>query len=210
MLVMRISIIGTGNVGGTLAIAFHKAGHEVFPGVRDVHNFKGREELLSAGIHAYPVGDAVQQCEVIVIAAPATAATEVARSLGDTRGKIIIDTMNIVKGRGPAGYSNTADAILDNTDSRDVVKCFNTTGFENMKNPVYKDGPIDMFVAGDSEKGKTVASSLARDIGFGQVHDLGGNESFHLIEQLANVWINQAIFRGEGRDIAFRLVRRSV
>ena len=36
----------------------------------------------------------------------------------------------------PANYTNTADAILDNFNCADVVKCFNNSGFENMANPV--------------------------------------------------------------------------
>jgi len=56
--------------------------------------------------------------------------------------------MNIVMGKGPEGFTNTTDAILTNTASRDVVKCFNTTGFENMANPVHNGDGIDMFVAG--------------------------------------------------------------
>ncbi|HAI84812.1 MAG TPA: NADPH-dependent F420 reductase, partial [Chitinophagaceae bacterium] len=44
------------------------------------------------------------QSEVIVLATPATATTSVVASLGDTTGKIIIDTMNIVMGRGPEGF----------------------------------------------------------------------------------------------------------
>jgi hypothetical protein len=37
---------------------------------------------------------------------------------------------------------------------------------------------------------------------------MGGNDKFFLIEQLANVWINQAIFQKGGRNMAFKLMRR--
>jgi len=207
---MKIAIIGTGNVGGTLAIAFHKAGHQVILGVRSPKSFSGMDKLLAAGLRPERIGEAVRLSEVIVLAVPATAAVDAARELGDTSGKIIIDTMNIVAGRGPAGYSSTAEAVLDHTQTDDVVKCFNTTGYENMQNPSYTDGPLDMFVAGDSERGKDVAAELARAIGFGEVFDLGGNDKFQLIEHLANVWIDLAIFQGYGRDYGFRFTRRSV
>ena len=136
------------------------------------------------------------------------AAVEVAQSLGDTSSKIIIDAMNVVMGRGPAGFSNTADAILAHTATRDVVKCFNTTGYNNMENPQYGDTALDLFVAGDSERGKAAAIQLAKDAGFADCHDVGGNDKFQLMEQFAFFWINLAMFRGLGREFGFKVVRR--
>lgn len=206
---MKIAVIGSGNVGGALAQRFVGAGHTVLVGAQFPLSNKSVELAQKIGEDRFTsVESAVKQCDVIILSVPAEAASEVAASLGNTEGKIIIDTMNIVLGKGPAGFINTADAILANTITRDVVKCFNTTGFENMLNPIYHGEGIDMFVAGNSEKGKSVATQLAKDIGFGTVHDLGGNEQFFLIEQLANVWINQAIFRNAGRDIALKFIRK--
>jgi predicted dinucleotide-binding enzyme len=135
-------------------------------------------------------------------------AVEVAKSLGDTSGKVIIDAMNIVGGRGPQGYLTTALAILDNTQTRDVVKCFNTTGANNMKDPVYGGSSLDLFVAGDSVRGKDVAIQLALDAGFAACYDVGGNDRFELMEQFAWFWINLAMVQGLGREIGFKLLKR--
>jgi len=205
---MRIAIIGTGNVGGALATKWANAGHEILLGVQDLEHFKGKELLKNRNTSAHSVAEAVKAAEVILIATPAMAAVEVARSLGDTTGKVIIDAMNIIMGRGPAGYGTTAQAILDNTQTRDVVKCFNTTGFNNMVNPVYHGTAIDLFVAGDSEKGKKIASQLVTDAGFAACYDIGGNDRFQLMEQFAWFWINLAMFQGHGREIGFKLMKR--
>jgi predicted dinucleotide-binding enzyme len=205
---MNIAIIGTGNVGGALATGWSKKGHTIRLGVRDTSNFKGKELLTHANISACSILEAVQQSEVIVLATPALMALEVAESLGNTQGKIIIDTMNIVMGRGPVGFNNTADAILANTQTRDVVKCFNTTGFNNMANPNYGGQAIDAFVAGDSAEGKRVAALLASDLGFGACYDIGGNDRFELMEKFAFFWINLAMFQGQGREIGFKLLKR--
>lgn len=205
---MKIAIIGTGNVGGALATAWSKAGHTILLGVQDTGNFKGKELLHNANTSLHSIPEAVHEAEVILIATPAPAAAEVAKSLGNTSGKVIIDAMNVVMGRGPAGFSNTADAILANTASRDVVKSFNTTGFNNMKNPVYGNMAIDMFMAGDSEKGKRMVRQLALDAGFAECYDVGGNDKFNLMEQFAFFWINLAMMRGQGRDIGFKLLKR--
>lgn len=205
---MKIAIIGTGNVGGALATKWADCGHQIFLGVKDTENFKGKDLLSNPNTSVHAIKEAVSEAEVILISVPATATIEVAQSLGDTEGKVVIDSMNIVMGRGPQGFSNTADAILANTSTKDVVKCFNTTGFNNMVNPQYGDMSLDLFTAGDSKKGKTIAIQLAKDAGFAACYDIGGNDKFGLMEQFAFFWINLAMMQGQGRDIGFKLLKR--
>lgn len=204
----KIAIIGSGNVGGALATKWANIGHKIHLGVRDINNFKGKELLSNPNTQVHSIPEAVNASDVILLSTPATATIEVAKSLGDTSNKIIIDTMNIIMGRGPQGYTTTTEAILDNTSTRDVVKCFNTTGFNNMKNPVYGNHALDMFVAGDSEKAKIVAIALAKDAGFANCYSIGGNDKFELMEQFAWFWINLAMFQGLGREIGFKLLKR--
>lgn len=205
---MNIAIIGTGNVGGALATKWAQAGHTIRLGVQNTEDFKGKDLLNNDNTAAHTVNEAVAQSDVVLIATPATAAIPVAQSLGNTEGKIIIDAMNIIMGRGPEGFTNTAEAILANTPTNDVVKCFNTTGFNNMENPVYDGTAIDAFTCGDSEKGKETTAKLARDAGFAECYDIGGNDKFQLMEQFAWFWINLAMFQGQGRDIGFKLMKR--
>ena len=205
---MNIAIIGTGNVGGSLASKWAQKSHHINLGVKDTNNFKGKELLNNPNTVVQSITEAVKNSDVVVIATPAMMTIEVAQSLGNTEGKIIIDTMNIVMGRGPVGYTNTSEAILANTQSRDVVKCFNTTGFNNIVNPNYNNVAIDAFVAGDSEKGKQVAIQLAKDAGFAECYPIGGNDKFELMEKFAFFWINLAMFQGQGRDMAFKLLKR--
>lgn len=205
---MKIAIIGTGHVGGALAAKWVAKGHQVNLGVRDLNNFKGMELLTNANAQAYTMAEAVRLSEVILLSTPATATVDVVKSLGDTTGKVIIDAMNVVMGRGPEGYKHTTDAILDHTQTRDVVKCFNTTGYNNMENPIYENLSLDLFVAGDSEKGRGVAIQLAKDAGFAECYSIGGNDKFELMEQFARFWINLAMAQGQGRDIGFKLLKR--
>ena len=164
--------------------------------------------LKNKNTRAFLISDAVKISDAILLSTPAPSTVEVVKLLGDTTNKIIIDAMNVVMGKGPQGYKYTTDAILDNTQTKDVVKCFNTTGFNNMLNPKYGDMYIDMFVAGDSEKGKTAAIQLAKDAGFADCFSIGGNDKFELMEQFAFFWINLAMFQGHGREIGFKLLKR--
>ncbi|MBI1185697.1 NADPH-dependent F420 reductase [bacterium] len=205
---MKIAIIGTGNVGAALATKWSAAGHHIILGVRNEADFKGKDLLQNANTTLSSIADAVAQAQVVLLATPAPLAVEVAKSLGNTDGKILIDAMNIVMGGGPEGYNNTADAVLANTQTREVVKCFNTTGYNNMLNPDYGNQKLDMFVCGDSASAKEVATQLAIDAGFANCYDVGGNKNFHLMEQFAMFWINLAMFQGQGREIGFKLLRR--
>lgn len=205
---MKIAIIGTGNVGGALAKRLADANHTILLGVRNTDDFKGKELLnYSNKITALSIRDAVQQAEVIILSVPAQFASQTAQSLGDVSGKVIIDTMNGVFIK-PDGFNNTADAILANCNCADVVKCFNTTGYENIINPIYKGQGMDMFTAGSSEKGVAIATLLAKEIDFENVYHFGGNDKFNLIEQMAMCWINLAIIQKQGRDMAFKIIRR--
>ena len=72
---------------------------------------------------------------MILIAVLPSAVNEIDKSLGDVSQKIIIDTMNSVRMK-PEGFGNTTVALVELTNCKAIVKCFNTTGAENMFNPL--------------------------------------------------------------------------
>lgn len=211
---MNIAIIGTGNVGGALATNWAKKGHLIHLGVKDVNNFKGKQLLSNDNINVFSIDNinvfsidkAVALSQVILIAIPPAAIAEVVQQMGDVTGKIIIDATNAVS-KQPEPYKTVYHFLADQTKA-EVVKCFNSTGFENMLDPKYGDDGIDMFMAGDSEIAKDIAVQLALDGGFENCYDFGKADKVALLEQFALSWINLAIFQGMGRNIAFRLVRR--
>lgn len=205
---MIITVIGTGNVGGALAKGWANAGHQIILGVRDINNFKWKELLsFSDKIKVMPIQEAINSSEVILIAAIPSAVNEIAKSLGDVSQKTIIDAMNSVRMK-PEGFTNTTEALVELTNCKSIVKCFNTTGAENMFNPVYENLGIDMFMSGDSVTAKQTASQLAIDLGFENCYDFGGSDKFNLQEQFASSWINLAMMQGHGRNIAFKILKR--
>lgn len=204
---MKIAVIGSGNVGSSLAGSWTRAGHEITFGVRDQNSFKGHRLVETANISMATIPEAVTKSEVIVIAAVPQAVFSIAEVMGDVSGKIIIDTMNSVRIK-PEPYSTTTEALMQRTNCKDIVKCFNTTGAENMADPVFPLGAADMFYAGDSVGAKKVAGQLARDLGFESIYDFGGSDKFVLLESFALSWINLAIMQGYGRGIAFKVMKR--
>lgn len=203
----KIAIIGSGNVGGALAQQWVNAGHTVLVGAKFPLSEKNTALATKIGEDRFcTVAQAVQQCEVVLIATPPTAIFEVIAEMGDVSGKILIDATNAVRQK-PEPYPTVFHALADKTTGG-VVKCFNTTGFENMANPKYGTVALDMFMAGSSEKAKSVARQLALDAGFGECWDFGGEDKVVLLEQFALSWINLAIMQGHGRDLAFKVIRR--
>ncbi|NML56586.1 NADPH-dependent F420 reductase [Chryseobacterium cheonjiense] len=204
---MNIAIIGSGNVGGALAQQWIKAGHNVLIGAQFPLSEKNIALATKIGEDRFAViENAVKQCEVILIATPPEAIFEILQKLGDASGKIIIDATNAIM-KTPEPYKTVYHALADKTNA-EVVKCFNTTGFENMLNPLYKGEGIDMFMAGDSENAKEVAKKLALDCGFGSCIDFGKSDKVELLEKFALSWINLAIMQEMGRDLAFKIIRR--
>ncbi len=203
---MKIAIIGYGNVGKALTEGWVKAGHSVVIGARNAMDTK-YQTANELGLEVLPIAEAVDQSEIVLVSIPASAVPALAHSLTDASDKIFIDATNSVFMRDKE-YPTGAHALKAITGAEHVVKGFNTTGFENMRDPFYNGEGIDMFTAGDSAKGKQVVEQLASDIGFGKTYDFGGDDKFGLIEEFAMAWINLAILQKEGRDIAFRLIRR--
>ena len=77
-----------------------------------------------------------------------------------------------------------------------------------MANPIYAGEGVDMFVAGNSQKGKEIAKKLALDAGFATCWDFGGDDKAQLLEYFGLSWINLAIMQGNGRNTAFKVVKR--
>ncbi len=208
---MRIGIIGAGNVGGTLGRGWARAGHAVMFGVRNASDPKVLEMLSGMGTEARAgkVAEAGAFAEVVVLATPWSAVKGAVESAGDLRGKVVLDCTNPLKADLSGLELETtsgAEQVARWANGAPVVKVFNTTGYNNMANPRYGEAAATMFYCGDDPRAKAAARQLAADLGFDPV-DAGALSEARLLESLALLWIHLA-FRGHGRDIAFRLMRR--
>jgi len=103
-------------------------------------------------------------------------------------------------------WAGTENGLVLIEESK-VVKIFNTTGANNMANPLYQNERIPMLYCGDDAGAKSVAAQLASDAGMEPV-DAGGLRNSRLLEPYAMLWIYLAYRGGFGREFAFKLVRR--
>ncbi len=205
---MKIGIIGAGNIAYALGNGWLKSGHEVVFGVRNPQSDKAailKQKIAEAPILS--VTDALDFADVIAITTPADAVLEFAELLKTHAQKVIIDCTNAIRVK-PLPYQTAFEAIEAIAGAQNLVKCFNSTGYENLLNPAYPHTAIDMFCAGDSAEAKNIATQLSLDLGFAHCYDFGGSKQVELLESFAKAWINLAIVQGMGRNLAFSVVRR--
>lgn len=201
---MTITIIGAGNIGGTLAEKWKAAGHDILIGARNPNDEETVTWANGIGARVMPITDAVKAGDAVLIATPGKVVVDLAASLGSAlNGKLVMDATNMA---GASGTSPGFDALK--RAGGDVVKVFNCTGWENLADVRYGDQAADMFMAGGSEAAKATVRELVKAVGFADAIDLGGDDKVHILEGFALVWIDLAILQKMGRGIAFKLLRR--
>jgi 8-hydroxy-5-deazaflavin:NADPH oxidoreductase len=205
---MKISILGAGNVGGTLGRAWARKGHDVFFGVP-----RTQELLTTIGskARAGTVAEAAAAGEVIMLATPWPATKAAIQDAGNLAGKVVVDCTNPLKEdfSGLAlGYTTSgAEQVAQWAKGAEVFKAFNQTGFNIMGNPAFDGQRAVIFVCGDDDARKPTVLKLATDIGFEAI-DAGNLVTARLLEPYGMLWIHLAYAQGMGRDFAFVLHRR--
>ena len=204
---MKVSIIGNGSVGQALGMRIKKTGHDVNFAVRDMQKESTVAIAEKTGVLLTNLKDAAL-ADMVIIAAPAAAVESIIETLGPMAGKIVIDASNTI--RPLEGRFATAFHLMTDKLEAAVVKCFNTTGFENMSEPDYgkKGLAVDMFMAGDDDSAKATVRQLCLDMGFAECYDLGSAEKALLLEGLAKLWINLSFSQPFGRNFMFKLITR--
>lgn len=198
---MRIGVLGSGRVGGTLGTAWAKRGHAVTFATRDPASEKARalvRDVPSARVAG--LQETVDSSDLLVIAIPWNAVPEALGGLTRLEGKVLIDATNRFS---PASQSAGED-LAGLAPGSKVVKAFNTIGFDHMDSPQFSEQP-SMLIAGDDAAAKHQVMQLATELGFEAV-DAGPLSSAGTLEALAKAWVG--LSRVIGRDFAFRIVRR--
>jgi hypothetical protein len=201
---MKITILGTGVVGRTLAARFAGLGHEIMLTARNLDGEKMAEARKAVPTAAVlPVAQAAAGADAIVLATQYADAAAALAGLGNIAGQIVIDTTNPLKpdlsGLSIGHETSAGEELQRAFPAARIVKAFNTTGFNIMAAPPAK---ALMLVAGNDAQARTTVLELARAIGF-DARDAGPIERSRLLEPLAMLWITLAYRQGFGRDYAF-------
>src|SRR6266700_1566924 len=169
---MKIGIIGSGEVGRTLAKAFLAEGNEVMLGTRDTSK---KEVVLCKQDN--PTGktgtfaDTARFGDLLVLAVAGEAA-EAAVNLAGTNNfsnKIVIDTTNPIDHKPPvngvlACFTQPDKSLLEIIQQlipdAKMVKAFNSVGSTLMYKPHLQGGKPTMFICGNDEAAKKTVTGI--------------------------------------------------
>lgn len=155
--------------------------------------------------------EAAEFGDVVVNALPWPATKDVLTGL-NLSNKVLLDCTNAFKpdlSGLEVGTSLSGGELVAqwSPGAKKVVKIFNTTGNNNMENPVYGGAAIPMFYCGDDAAAKKTAAHMAADTGFDPI-DAGPLANARLLEPYAMLWVWLAFKGGMGRDFAFTFLKR--
>ncbi|MFC7017397.1 NADPH-dependent F420 reductase [Streptomyces viridiviolaceus] len=181
--IMKIGIIGAGNIGGNLTRRLTALGHDV-----SVANSRGPHTLTAlaeeTGATPVPAGEAARGAEIVVVTVPLKAVPDLPSGLldGAADDVAVIDTGNYYPRERDGRIAGIEDEGL--TESRwterqighPVVKAFNGTYAQDILERPRPAGDPDRMalpVAGDDEAAKAKVRALIDELGFDTV-DAGG------------------------------------
>lgn len=199
---MRIGIIGSGNVGRTIADGALRAGHQVKLGARSPDNPELREWLGGAGEGAGlgEIAEAAEFGELLVNATQGDRSLGALRSAGpeSLAGKTLLDIAN-------AGsfdehhnfvltYANDdslAEEIQTTFPDLRVVKALSTMHRELMTNPGALPADTTALICGNDEEAKAEVLGLLQDFGWKpeNVIDLGDLSAARAMEMFVSLWV---------------------
>jgi predicted dinucleotide-binding enzyme len=190
---MKIAVIGTGHIGGTLGGRWQAAGHEVVYGSRS-----GSGEG-PGGAPLMAVGDALNDADVVLLAVPGGAVAEVVAANGAAlAGKIVIDAVNRM---GEPEFNNRA-AIAAAAPDAGYVRAFNTLGWENFADP--PPGAALFFAADPAAR--PAAQELITAVGLEPIF-AGDADASGTVDALLPLWFSLVKHNGGDRRVALRIAR---
>jgi predicted dinucleotide-binding enzyme len=198
----KVGILGSGDVGRSLAKGFASRNCEVKIGSRTK---KG--DLVT-------FEDAARFGELLVLATR-WEGTHNALQLADPvnfRGKVVIDATNPLKevdGRPVGlerGFSDSGGEQVQRWLSESkVVKAFNIVNYGLMVDPKLPGGPPTMFIGGNDAGAKKEVTDILTDFGWETI-DLGGIEAARVLEPLCWTWVLASMRLGKWTN-AFKFLR---
>lgn len=211
---MKITLIGTGNMGAGFVKQLTKAGHQVRVTGRDLSKARA---LANAhpGATAVAVEDAVSDSEVVILATGYADAVSALQSAGQSiRGRVIVDITNPLTpdymGLTLGHSTSAAEQIAAAVPGAYVVKAFNTILAQVLaEGAEFGGGNVaSVFYAGDNEHAKQVVHSVAESMGFTAI-DSGPLKNARYLEPMGGLNVYFAYGAGHGTAIAPIWIKRT-
>jgi predicted dinucleotide-binding enzyme len=172
---MKIGIIGSGRVGGTIGELWVKAGHEVVFSARTIDEVNSLLAKLKLGprARAGTPKEAAAFGEAVLISVPYAALPQIGRdNAAELKGKVVLDTCNPIENRDGAmavevRSKGTGIASAELLPGVRLVRAFNCVGWNSMRTEAHRAGErLAIPLAADDQGALKVAIGLVQDAGF--------------------------------------------
>ena len=210
-----VAVIGTGNIGGTLAAEFAAGGQDFLLAGRDLEAVRKIAADLGGHAAAVSVDEAVERADVLVLAVWLDAFEQLIAQYGDQlAGKVIIDPSNPV---GPDGAGGYRKVIPEQESSGQIlagllpagarlVKAFGTLSAPTLAATARREPDrAVLFYAADDEAAGDLAADLIRTAGYEPVR-VGGLDQSIRIEMYGDLHEYGALGRVVTRSEALRVI----
>lgn len=168
---LKIGVIGSGRIGGTVGELWAKAGHDVMFSSLDLEADK--KLAARVGAKAGTPAEAAAFGEVLLISVPYKALPQLGRDLaGSIKGKVVLDTANPYPERDgemalAAREKGTGVASPEFLPGARLVRAFNSVGYTKLRSEAHREGDkVAIPLAADDQAALQVAVRLVRDAGF--------------------------------------------
>lgn len=194
----KVAIVGGGSVGSTLALSLISSRVDVVIAARNPDTTKEKlaANLETAKLRVLDQATAIAEAQILILATPSlhrdNEIEDLAKSLGDVKGKSIIDATNPLStfpeglqirwGSELSGGEVLANALPDSK----VYKAFNSLGVRHMTKDAAK-GVAMMYAGPDRDIADVIAA-----VGFNPYY-VGGIRYARNLEAMAEMWIHIGI-----------------
>lgn len=212
---VKIGILGSGDVGKTLAKGFLKYDYQVMIGsdhVEKLEEFKKENSKVETGTFE----QSAQWADLVVLCVKGTVAEKIVeKTKTNLFGKIVVDTTNPIADAPPENgvlkfFTSLEESLMERLQKiapdAQFVKALNSIGSGLMINPDFGDGiKPTMFICGNNEDAKKKVSEILQKLGF-EVEDVGKVQSARAIEPLCILWCIPGFLKNEWAH-AFKLLK---
>ena len=199
---MKIAVLGTGEVGRTIASRLVEVGNEVKLGARSADNAAGKEWVAKAGAKASSgtFADAASFGEIVFNCTKGEHSLDALKAAGaaSLKGKVVVDVSNPLdfsKGFPPSltvcNTDSLGEQIQRTFPEARVVKALNTMWNGLMVNPRMLKETHHTFLSGNDEKAKQAVRGILESFGWRQeeVVDLGDITTARGTEAYLPLWV---------------------
>lgn len=199
---MKVAVLGTGMVGGTIASRLVELGHEVRMGSRDARNPAALAWADKAGANASAgtFAEAAAFGEVVFNCTNGEGSLEALNAAGaaNLAGKLLVDVANRLdfsKGMPAISLCQDGDSLAEEIQrtfpAAKVVKALNTMNCRIMVQPTLVPGDHEVFMSGNDAGAKAKLRELLKSFGWADrnIMDLGDVTTARGPEMMMPMWL---------------------